>query len=78
MQTIPQLNKEKPKVVNLEPVGLGNTEISTDYAQNPPRTMFLDIQIFHIFGNLALLTKMSQLGHYETIRNDGNVHWERS
>ena len=27
---------------------------------------------------LALLTKMSQLGHYETIRTDGNVHWERS
>ena len=21
---------------------------------------------------------MSQLGHYETIRTNGNVHWERS
>ena len=23
-------------------------------------------------------TKMSQLGHYETIHTDRNVHWERS
>ena len=28
--------------------------------------------------NLALLAKMSQLGHYETIGTYGNVHWERS
>ena len=27
---------------------------------------------------MALLTKMSQLSHYETIRTDGNMHWERS
>ena len=27
---------------------------------------------------MALLTKMSQLGHYETIRSDGNVHWEHN
>ena len=26
---------------------------------------------------MALLTKVSQLDHYETIRTDGNVHWER-
>ena len=29
-------------------------------------------------GSVALLTKMSQLGHYEIIRTDGNVHWECS
>ena len=27
---------------------------------------------------MALLTKMSQLGRFETIRTDGNMHWERS
>ncbi len=27
---------------------------------------------------MRLLIKMSQLGHYETIRTDRNVHWERS
>ena len=27
---------------------------------------------------VALSTKMSQLGHYETIRIRGNMHWERS
>jgi hypothetical protein len=27
---------------------------------------------------MALSTKMSQLGHYETIRTFGNVHWEHS
>ena len=27
---------------------------------------------------MGLLTKMSQLGHYEIIHTDGNVHWERS
>jgi hypothetical protein len=28
--------------------------------------------------NMGLSTKMSQLGHYETIRTLGNVHWERT
>ena len=28
--------------------------------------------------HMALLTKTSQLGHNETIRTNGNVHWERS
>jgi hypothetical protein len=27
---------------------------------------------------MGLSTKMSQLGHYETIRTFGNVHWEHS
>ena len=27
---------------------------------------------------MALLIEMSQLGHYETIRTDGNVPWEHS
>jgi hypothetical protein len=26
---------------------------------------------------MGILTKMSQLGHYESIRTHGNVHWER-
>jgi hypothetical protein len=27
---------------------------------------------------MALSTNMSQLGHYDTIRTLGKVHWERS
>ena len=27
---------------------------------------------------MALVTKMSKLGHYETIRTYGNVHWKHS
>ena len=26
---------------------------------------------------MGILTKMSQKDHYETIRTNGNVHWER-
>ena len=37
-----------------------------------------DLSTVEVIHPLALLTKMSQLGHYETIRTDGNVHWERS
>ena len=39
-----------------------------------------DLKYFEVgfFIFMALFTKMSQLGHYETIRTDGNVHWERS
>jgi hypothetical protein len=29
-------------------------------------------------GKMRLSTKMSQLGHYETIRTSRNVHWERA
>ena len=32
----PQFNKGKPEDVNMQPVGLGNTRISTGYAQNSP------------------------------------------
>ena len=31
-----QMNKEKPKDHSIQPVGLGNTRILTDYAQKSP------------------------------------------
>ena len=32
---MPQINRKKPKDVNMYPIGLGNTRISTKYAQKP-------------------------------------------
>ena len=37
LENIPQLNKEEPKDVNMEPVGVRNTRISTDYSSLPPK-----------------------------------------
>ena len=37
---IPQIDKEKPKDVNMQPDGSGNTRTSTDYAQKCPQTQF--------------------------------------
>ena len=34
-----QFNKRKPEDVNMSPVGLANTRISTGYAQKPPRSL---------------------------------------
>ena len=31
-----------------------------------------------VFAFMALSTKMSQLGHFETIRTFKNMHWEHS
>lgn len=39
LENRPQVNKEQPKDVNMYLHGLGNASISTDYAQNPPRTL---------------------------------------
>ena len=39
---IPQFNKEKLKDVNMQPVGLANTRISTDYVQKPPQSLPFD------------------------------------
>ena len=36
---MPQINKGKPEDVNMEPVELVNTRISTGYAQQSPRTL---------------------------------------
>lgn len=47
MENIPEIDEEKPKGVDTQPVGLGNTEIATDYAQNPSRTL-LTIQYFMV------------------------------
>ena len=43
---MPQINKEKPKDCNMEVVGLGNTRILTDYAQNPPRTVLFHVMLW--------------------------------
>ena len=36
---MPIFNKEKSKDHNMQPVGLGNTRILTDYVQNSLRTL---------------------------------------
>ena len=35
---MPQTNKEKPNDVNMWPVGIGNTRISTNHVQKPLQT----------------------------------------
>jgi hypothetical protein len=40
---IPQIGDEEPKDHTLSPVGLGNTRIFTDYAQNSPPTFLPSI-----------------------------------
>ena len=42
---IPQFSKEEPKDVNMWLVGLGNTRMSTDYAQKSPQTLFATLKI---------------------------------
>ena len=37
---MPQINEEKLKDHNMQPVGLGNTRILTDYSQKSPWTLF--------------------------------------
>ena len=48
LQNISQFNKEKPKGVNMQQVGLGNTRISTHIAQMSPQTLMPGL---HIWGD---------------------------
>ena len=36
LETFLHIDKDNPKDVNMEPIGLENTRISTDYAQKSP------------------------------------------
>jgi hypothetical protein len=51
LKNIPQFKKGNPKDVNMQPVGLANTRISTNYAQNPPQSL-LRISIYKVWINL--------------------------
>jgi hypothetical protein len=50
LQNIPQFNKEKPKDVNMYSnwLTIGNIRISTEYAQNPPRTLLRSQLMSHL------------------------------
>jgi hypothetical protein len=39
LENIPQINEENLKDVNMPPLGLVNTKISTNYVQNSPQTL---------------------------------------
>ena len=49
LENIPQISEEKLKDVNEWPVGLGNTAISTDYAQKSPQTLNFDQVVVEAF-----------------------------
>lgn len=48
LQKISPFNKEKPKGINMQQVGLGNTRISTHIAQMSPQTLMPE---HHIWGD---------------------------
>ena len=58
---MPQFNKKKLKVVNVEPVELGNTRISIDYAQKSPRTVFWNTNFPYIRKAFGAKRSSSQM-----------------